>query len=127
MLIFRHRDPDAAIIWQDNDIIFFAKDNKVYSCNLQTLAETEQSVDLGTETVTYMEYAKFMQPYNDTSKWFGYLMIGTGDGSNYKLRMYPVQGGSIQPAVQTYEGTGTVKRAIYVGLIGGYIYPSVYL
>ena len=118
---------DFRALSQDNDIIFFAKDNKVYSCNLQTLAETEQSVDLGTETVTYMEYAKFMQPYNDTSKWFGYLMIGTGDGSNYKLRMYPVQGGSIQPAVQTYEGTGTVKRAIYVGLIGGYIYPSVYL
>jgi hypothetical protein len=74
-----------------------------------------------------MEYAKFMQPYNDTSKWFNYLLIGTKVGDGYKLYMHPVQGGNLQPAVEVLEGKGEVKRAIYIAVLSGYIYPSVYL
>ncbi|MBQ7999195.1 MAG: hypothetical protein IJ296_07735, partial [Bacteroidales bacterium] len=113
---------------QDNDIIYYAKDNKVYLCNLETMEEREQTVDFAAgETITYMEFAKFMQPWNDTSKWFSYLVIGTKVGNNYKLYMHPVQGGNIQPAIQVYEGEGEVKRAIYIANLSGYIYPSVYL
>lgn len=119
---------DVRALSQDNNIMYFAKDNKVYLCNLETLEEREQSVGYGAgETVTYMEYAKFMQPYNDQSKWFGYLMIGTVSGDSYKLYMHPVQGGNIQPAVQVLEGKGEVKRAIYIANLSGTIYPSVYL
>lgn len=113
---------------QDNDIIYYAKDNKVYLCNLETMEEREQTASFAAgETITYMEFAKFMQPYNDTSKWFSYLVIGTKTGDNYKLYLHPVQGGNIQPAITTYEGTGEVKRAIYIANLSGYIYPCVYL
>lgn len=118
---------DIRALSQDNDIIYFVKENKVYSCNLETLEEREQTIDAQSgETITYMEYAKFMQPYNDTSKWFNYLMIGTKVGDGYKLYMHPVQGGNLQPAVQVLEGTGEVKRAIYIAVLSGYIYPSLY-
>lgn len=121
-------DADIRALSQDNDIIYFVKDNKVYSCNLETLEEREQTADFAAgETVTYMEFAKFMQPWNDTSKWFSYLVIATKSGENYKLYMHPVQGGNIQPAVNTYEGTGEVKRAIYIENMSGTIYPQVYL
>ncbi len=121
---------DYRALSQDNDIIYYAKDNKVYLCNIgtETMEEREQTASFGAgETITYMEFAKFMQPYNDTSKWFSYLLIGTKDGNNYKLYLHPVQGGNIQPAVNVYEGTGEIKRAIYIANLSGSIYPSVYL
>lgn len=112
---------------QDNDIMYFVNNNQVYSCHLETFDERLQSVEIPSgETITYMEYAKFMQPYNDTSKWFDYLMIGTQNNNGYKLYLHPIQAGAIQPAVKVFEGEGKVKRAIYIGMIGGYIYPSVY-
>ena len=73
-----------------------------------------------------MEYAKFMQPYNDTSKWFDYLMVGTKSDKGYKLYFHPIQAGTLQPAVKVFEGEGEIKRAVYIGMVGGYIYPSVY-
>ena len=92
------------------------------------MEEREQTASFGAgETITYMEFAKFMQPYNDTSKWFSYLLIGTKDGNNYKLYLHPVQGGNILPAETVYEGTGEIKRAIYIANLSGSIYPSVYL
>lgn len=112
---------------QDNDIIYFVKDNQVYSCHLETFEERIQSTDLSAgETITYMEYAKFMQPYNDTSKWFDYLMVGTKSDKGYKLYFHPIQAGTLQPAVKVFEGEGEIKRAVYIGMVGGYIYPSVY-
>ena len=112
---------------QDNAIMYFVKDNQVYSCHLETFEERLQTVGVSAgETITYMEYAKFMQPYNDTSKWFDYLMIGTKVGNGYKLYFHPIQAGTLQPAVKVFEGEGAIKRAIYIGMVGGYIYPSVY-
>jgi len=112
---------------QDNDIMYFVKDNQVYSCHLENLNERLQLVELSSEeTITYMEFAKFMQPYNDTSKWFSYLVIGTQVNGGYKLYLHPIQAGNIQPAIHVFEGQGEVKRAIYIGMVGGYVYPSVY-
>lgn len=112
---------------QDNDIMYFVKDNQVYSCHLETFEERLQTTDLSSEeTITYMEYSKFMQPYNDTSQWFDYLMIGTKKSDGYKLYFHPIQAGILQPAVKVFEGKGEVKRAIYIGMVDGYIYPSVY-
>ena len=112
---------------QDNDIMYFVKDNQVYSCHLETFEERLQTTGLSAgETITYMEYTKFMQPYNDTSQWFDYLMIGTKTADGYKLYFHPIQAGTLQQAIKVFEGKGEVKRAIYIGMVGGYIYPSVY-
>jgi len=44
---------------QDNDIIYFSKNNKLFSCDLATLYEKEQNLDLASgEVITYMEYIK---------------------------------------------------------------------
>lgn len=112
---------------QDNDIMYFVKDNQVYSCHLETFEERIQSTDLSAgETITYMEYTKFMQPYNDTSQWFDYLLVGTKSANGYKLYFHPIQAGTLQSAIKVFEGKGEIKRAIYIGMVGGYIYPSVY-
>lgn len=113
---------------QDNNFIYFVKDNKLFSCNLDTFEEREQTIDVATgETITYVEYAKFMQPWNDQSSWFGYLLVGTKVGDGYKLYLHPVQGGNTLPAEKVLEGKGEVKRAIYIANMSGTIYPQVYL
>lgn len=118
---------DIRAMSQDNDIIYYTKDNQVYSCNLETLEERAQNIDLNAgETITYMEYTKFM-PYGKNDLWFNYLMIGTKTGTgSYKLYMHPIQAGTIQPAANVYEGTGEIKRAIYIAVASGNIYTSIY-
>lgn len=113
---------------QDNNFIYFVKDNKLFSCNLDTYEEREQTIDATAgETINYLEYAKFMQPWNDQTQWFAYLLVGTKVGDSYKLYLHPVQGGNTQPAEKVLEGKGEVKRAIYIANMSGTIYPQVYL
>ena len=103
---------------QDNDIIYFSKNNKLFSCDLATLYEKEQNLDLASgEVITYMEYIKYF-PWDMINEWFTYLVIGITKGEQYKLCLHPVQAGNIQPAIKIFEGIGEVKRAIYIETSG---------
>lgn len=99
---------------QDNDVIYFFKDNKLFSYDLTTLKEREQNLNLASdETITYMEYVKYT-PWGKNGDWFTYLVIGTVQGERYKLYLHRVQAGMVQPATEIFEGEGQVKRAIYI-------------
>ena len=112
---------------QDNDIIYFSKDNKIFSCNLVTFEEREQDLNFATtgERITYTEYVKYA-PWDANNDWFTYLVIATMQGEHYKLYLHPVQAGVIQPAIKTFEGEGQVKKAIYMKMDGGYVNTSTF-
>lgn len=99
---------------QNNNIIYYSKNNKLYSCNLDTQTEDEQSIALpADEEITYMEFLKY-SPYGSDDSWFDYLVIATAKGQNYKLYLHPVNAGEVKPADKTFEGKGRVKRVCYM-------------
>lgn len=109
---------------QDNDIVYFAEGNKIYSCNLETNQESLQPVSIPSdEEITYMESIKY-DPYGMSDIWFDYVAIGTVRGGRYKLYLHPLHAGMLQPAVKVLEGKGRVKRVVYIEVTGRGIYSS---
>lgn len=105
---------DMMAVNQNNRIIYYSKDNKLYACNLDNQQETLQEVQPGVgEKVTYMEFVKFA-PYGQNSLWFDYMAIATVKDNHYKLSLHPVSAGKIMPAAKVLEGMGTVKRVCYM-------------
>ena len=99
---------------QNNRIIYFAKDNRLYACNLDNNTETAQGISWNSgEQVTYMEFLKYA-PYGLDSTWFDYLAIATTQNGHYKLYLHPVPAGNVKPAVKVLEGKGEVKRACFM-------------
>ena len=109
---------------QNNRIIYYAKDNRLYTCNLDNMTESEQCIR-GTagEKITYMEFLKY-SPYGLDSSWFDYLAIATSENGRYKLYLHPVNAGKVMPAVKTLEGKGEVKRACFMSQTPRGIYTS---
>lgn len=99
---------------QNNNIIYFEKDNKLYACNLdnQTESELDIAIPIG-EEVTYMEFLKY-SPYRLDDTWFDYLAVATEKDGNYKLYLHPVSAVRVLPAEKTFEGKGRVKRACFM-------------
>ena len=109
---------------QNNKILYYVKDNKLCTCNLENMAEAEQNVSWpADERVTYMEYLKY-SPYGQDSSWFDYLAVGTTRNGSYKLYLYPVSAGAVSPAVKVMEGKGEVKRASFMSQTSSGTYTS---
>lgn len=109
---------------QNSKILYYVKDNKLYTCNLENMAENEQDMSWPKdETVTYMEFLKY-SPYGQDSSWFDYLAVGTSRNGSYKLYLYPVTAGVIQPALKVMEGSGIVKRACFMSQTSKGTYTS---
>ena len=117
-------DANCRTLNQNNSIVYYSRDNHLYSCNLANFSETECEVQPGSgETVTYMEYLKFA-PYGFDELWFDYLAIATSSGDSYKLSLHPVVAGRVQPADKVFQGKGKVKRACYMHQTSYGIYTS---
>ena len=109
---------------QNSKILYYVKDNKLYTCNLENMAENEQDMSWPKdETVTYMEFLKY-SPYGQDSSWFDYLAVGNSRNGSYKLYLYPVTAGVIQPALKVMEGSGIVKRACFMSQTSKGTYTS---
>ncbi|MBR1463308.1 MAG: hypothetical protein IJ604_08055 [Prevotella sp.] len=99
---------------QNNNIIYFEKNNKLYACNLDNQTENELDVVIPVgEEVTYMEFLKY-SPYGLNDSWFDYLVIATAKNGNYKVYLHPVSAAIVLPAEKTFEGKGRVKRACFM-------------
>lgn len=98
---------------QDNNIIYFALGNTIWSCNVDAgYAEKEQLTVPGGE-ITYMGYMKYYV-YNDAAQSFTRLAVATFDGNNYKIYLYPIQAGNLQSKPEILEGEGKVGALIYI-------------
>ena len=105
---------DIRALNQNNNIIYFFKNSKLYACNLDNQTESEQDITLSVgEEVTYMEFLKY-SPYGLNDSWFDYLVIATVKDGNYKVYLHPVSAAVVLPAEKTFEGKGRVKRVCYM-------------
>lgn len=115
---------DFLALNQNNNIIYFVKDQKLYACNLDNQTESEQDIQLSNgEEVTYMEFLKY-SPYRLNDYWFDYLAIATVKDGNYKLYLHPVSAAKVLPAEKTFEGKGRVKRACFMDQTSSGIYTT---
>jgi hypothetical protein len=109
---------------QNNRIVYYALNNKLYAANLDNGQETLQDIQPAAgETITYMEFVKFA-PYSFNNLWFDYVAIATSKDGKYRLSLHPVVAGQLQPAAKVYEGSGTVKRIQYMHQTTYGIYTS---
>ena len=105
---------DVRALNQNNNIIYYFKNSKLYACNLDNQTESEQDIMLSAgEEVTYMEFLKY-SPYGLNDSWFDYLAIATVKNGNYKVYLHPVSAAIVLPAEKTFEGKGRVKRVCYM-------------
>ena len=105
---------DVRALNQNNNIIYYFKNSKLYACNLDNQTESEQDIMLSAgEEVTYMEFLKY-SPYGLNDSWFDYLAIATVKDGNYKVYLHPVSAAIVLPAEKIFEGKGRVKRVCYM-------------
>lgn len=98
---------------QDNNIIYFAQGNKVYSCNIDGGYNEEEQVTVPEGEITYMCYMKYYI-YNNPAASFNKLVVAAFDGENYKVYLYDVFAGNLEPNPHVLEGKGKVGALIYI-------------
>lgn len=97
----------------DEDLLYFvAADGDVWSYNLANGNERLEFATPSGETVTYIRHKRASL---GGSYGYNYVMIGTKQGGNYKLRMFEKSSGSItgNPSI-VLEGKGEVKDVYYL-------------
>ena len=94
-----------------NNIIYFAKDNKIYSCNIDAkLAEKEQHTLPADEKVTYLRNLTL----NTANLKFDVLAVATVKGDSYKIYLFKIQAGNVTGEPEMMEGNGRVRGMIFI-------------
>lgn len=98
---------------QDNNIIYFACGNKIYSCNIDGGYMEKEQATIPDGEITYMCYMKY-SIYNNADASFNKLAVAVFDGKNYKVYLYDVFAGNLESDPQILEGEGKVGALIYI-------------
>ena len=99
---------------QNNNIIYFNKDNVIYSCNIDAnLAEAEQFKVPEGEEVTYMRNLDYKNWSNHDAD-FNLFVLATYDGEHYKVYLFDIQAGNLYGEPEILSGTGKVGALVYV-------------
>lgn len=93
----------------NNTVIYFPKDNHIWSYNRGKLTEKEQAEQLVEGEVTYMQHLR--SPRNKT---IDYLVVATYSEGNYKVYMFRIYANHLLPDPAIYEGKGRVVKAMYI-------------
>lgn len=106
----------------DENLMYFAVGNDVYSRNLSNRFEQLQFTVPAGEEITFMRHRK----YTEAAYAHNYVMIGTKIGESYKVRMFTKTSGNLNPTpVFTLEGKGIVRDVMYVApSISEYTYSN---
>jgi hypothetical protein len=102
-----------------NDYIYYAKDNKIYLTDINTLPETLQATLPAGETVTCMQHVicPYRQYATDVPMLECFAVASYAANGRYKVWLYGISStGVLQPLSSTpaFEGDGRVKNFIYV-------------
>ncbi|MCO4294054.1 PKD-like family lipoprotein [Solitalea sp. MAHUQ-68] len=95
----------------DENMVYFANGNEVWSRNLSNKQETRQFIVPAGEEITFIKHRKSEdEPYA-----YNYVMVGTKVGGNYKVRMFEKSSGDLKPTPKfILEGTGSVGDVYFV-------------
>lgn len=97
----------------NSDILYYIFDQQIYSCDLndQYLISTPQLSPFPVnEEITFIRNLTF----STKAYKFNYLAIATHTNGKYKLYLYTVENGVLQPDPRVLEGNGKVKKVMYI-------------
>ncbi|UKJ08566.1 PKD-like family lipoprotein [Solitalea lacus] len=99
----------------DENMIYFANGNEVWSRNLTNKQEIRQFIVPADEVITFIKHRKFTGTGIDAPYSYNYVMIGTKIGGNYKVRMFKKSSGNLNTAPEfTLDGTGSVGDVYFL-------------
>lgn len=98
---------------QDNNIIYFASGNTIWSCNADAGYAEKEQLTVPDGEITYMRYMKCFV-YGNPALTFSKLAVATFDGKDYKVYLYSIQAGNLQPQPEVLAGEGKVGALIYI-------------
>ena len=102
-----------------NHLIYFVRGNAIYSCNIDNhYQEALQFTLSANESITYMKHLTYTD-YYDSSANFNYLVAASYDGENYKVYLFNLQAGNLQPEPKILEGQGKVGALLYINESNG--------
>lgn len=113
-----------ALLDGDENMIYFALGNQIWSRNLSNKFEQLQYTIPAGEELTMIRHRKYTEGLYS----YNYVMIGTKSGSNYKVRMFTKTSGNLstQP-VFILEGKGIARDVIYMSpSVSEYSYSHSY-
>lgn len=93
----------------NNTIIYFIKDNSIWSYNRGKLTDKEQEEQPVEGEVTFMQHLR-----SPRDKTIDYLVVGTHLDGNYKVYMFKIFANHLVADPIIYEGKGRVMKAMYV-------------
>lgn len=117
-----------ALLFQDENMIYFTVGNEVWSRNLSNKFEQLQFTVPANETVTFIRHRKYTGAGVEAPYSYNYVMIGTKSAGNYKIRMFTKASGNLaaEPAF-TLEGKGSPADAVYISpSVSSSTYPNSY-
>lgn len=101
----------------DNPIIYFVREHKIYSCNVENNYEEKPEQLLPDQgEVTYIKHLKY-SPYGHNKEAFDHLAVATYLNGKYRLYLYDIKAGHLQPDPKYLEGEGKVGKAMYLSVI----------
>ncbi len=109
------------IFHMDENMMYFAVDNEVWSRNLTNRNEQLQFAASPGEDITFLRHRTYME----AGYAFNYVMIGIHSNGSYKVHMFEKTAGNLHAApVFTLEGEGMVSDVMYVSpAVGNTTYP----
>ena len=123
-----YKGDNFALIYQEEEVMYFSLGKEVWSRNLSNDKEKLQFTVPANEEITFIRYRKFSGSGPEANYSYNYVMVGTNDGGQYKVRMFTKSGGdlSASPAF-ILEGKGIAKDALLVGpTINNLTYPFTF-
>ncbi|SDZ77876.1 PKD-like family protein [Arachidicoccus rhizosphaerae] len=95
----------------EENIVYFVVGNQVWSHNMANDFEKMQWEAPSGEDITFLRH----RAYKETGYAYNYIMIGTKQAGNYKVRMFTKSSGNLATTPEvTLEGTGEVGDVLYV-------------
>jgi len=113
-----------ALLDGDENLIYFATGNQVWSRNLSNKFDQLQFSAPAGEEITFIRHKK----YTETGYTHNYILIGTKSGDSYKVRMFTKSSGSLASSPDiTLEGKGIVRDVMYMSpSVSEYTYSNSY-
>lgn len=94
----------------DNDIIYFSKGNRIYSCNINAGYAEKLQVEIPDgEEVTWMRHVQGPSTLN-----INCMAVATYKAGKYKVYFYDIQAGNLRASGEPLEGDGRVGSVMYI-------------
>lgn len=99
------------LLFEDENIMYFAIGNEIWSRNLSNKFEKLEFTLPAGEELTFMRHKKSAEAGYS----YNYLMLGSKNGANYKVRMFKKASGSLNATPEfILEGSGIARDLYYI-------------